>query len=161
MSQAIMTVGTLRAQPLCRMRSRSPEQCESAGARPTPRPRVPRRGLQKVGRSLAVYSWLRSSIFDLDMDRCARETLAVGYSGFDRAGSHTEIGGAIQQSRTFLLGVQEVPGSNPGSPTTIPHRLTARNAISAWPVESIWSPKVDSGLFASRTASFLWHPLSL
>jgi hypothetical protein len=35
-----------------------------------------------------------------------------------------------------LLGVQEVPGSNPGSPTTIPHRLTARTINFQYVLES-------------------------
>src|ERR1700739_906967 len=39
-----------------------------------------------------------------------------------------------------LLGVQEVPGSNPGSPTTIPHRLTARIISFQCVLESNWSP---------------------
>jgi hypothetical protein len=44
-----------------------------------------------------------------------------------------------------LLGVQEVPGSNPGGPTKIPQRLTASTPAENGVLESNWSPKWTPG----------------
>jgi hypothetical protein len=44
-------------------------------------------------------------------------------------------------SSARLLGVQEVVGSNPASPTKTPHTLRARKSF--W--KAVWSPFLDAG----------------
>src|ERR1022692_968076 len=44
-----------------------------------------------------------------------------------------------------LLGVQEVPGSNPGGPTKFLKDVTDSNPPQTCGLESNWSPKLDAG----------------
>ena len=68
-----------------------------------------------------------------------------------------------------LLGVQEVPSSNLGSPTKIPHRYTKGGPATGLPVESNWSPfrgLQGTGLAAASGEAFflsqiLWSSLLL